>query len=44
MTEEIANELLDYAARKVEPLSRSAQEFVERTLGEDVPSYLTQGH
>jgi hypothetical protein len=38
VTEDIARELLDRAARAAEPLSRSAQAFVEWATGEDAPA------
>jgi hypothetical protein len=38
VTEDIARELMDRAARAAEPLSWSAQAFVEWATGEDVPA------
>ena len=37
VTEDIAREMLDLARRKAEPLSKSAQAFVEWATGDDVP-------
>jgi hypothetical protein len=39
VTEDIARELLDDPA-KGEPLTRSAQDFIERNLDEDIPPVL----
>jgi hypothetical protein len=44
VTEDIAKDILDYALRKAEQLSQSAQEFVERVLDEDVPERVSAGH
>ena len=40
-TEDIANEIMDHALRKTEQLSRSAQEFVERVLKQDVSARIS---
>ena len=40
ITEDIAREILERAARKAEPLSKAAQAFVEWTTREDVPAML----
>src|SRR5215212_3198172 len=37
VTEDIAREMLDIAHRNAEPLSKSAQAFVEWATGEEVP-------
>ena len=37
VTEDIAREMIEQASRKVEPLSKSAQAFVEWATGEEVP-------
>ena len=44
VTEDIANEIMDHALRKAEHLSRSAQEFVERVLKQDVPDCISAGY
>ena len=44
VTEDIANEIMDHALRKAEHLSRSAQEFVERMLKQDVPARISAGY
>jgi hypothetical protein len=40
VTEDIAREILDIAHRKAEPLSKSAQAFVEWATGDEVPANL----
>ena len=40
VTEDIAREILDLAHRKAEPLSKSAQAFVEWATGDEVPANL----
>jgi hypothetical protein len=40
ITEDIGREIVDRAARAYEPLSQSAQSFVEWATGEDVPLML----
>ena len=40
VTEDIAREILDHAHRKAEPLSKSAQAFVEWATGDEVPANL----
>src|SRR3954466_4571048 len=40
ITEDIAREIVERAARKVEPLSKGAQQFVEWATGEEVPAML----
>jgi hypothetical protein len=40
VTEEIAREMLEQASRKAEPLSKSAQAFVEWATGEEVTANL----
>jgi hypothetical protein len=42
ITEDIGREILERAARAYEPLSGSAQPFVERATGEDVPELRTE--
>jgi hypothetical protein len=37
VTEEIARELVDIAIQTGEPLTRSARQFVERVLDEQIP-------
>ena len=44
VTEDIANEILDIALREGEPLSRPAQEFVERVLDADIPKAVLAGN
>ena len=41
ITEDIAREIVDRAARKAELLSKGAQQFVEWAMGEDVAAALT---
>ena len=43
-TEDIANDIVHHALRKAEQLSRSAQEFVERVLKQDVPAHISSGY
>jgi hypothetical protein len=43
VTDEIAKEIVERAFRKGEQLSRSAHEFVERVLHEDVPVSIAAG-
>ena len=43
-TEDIANDIMHHALRKAEQLSRSAQEFVERVLKQDVPARISAGY
>jgi hypothetical protein len=43
-TEDIAKDILDHALRKTEQLSRSAQEFIERVLKQDVPAGISARH
>jgi len=43
-TEDIANDIMHHALRKAEQLSRSAQEFVERMLKQDVPARISAGY
>jgi hypothetical protein len=40
ITEDIAREIVECAARKAEPLSKAAQAFVEWATGNDVPANL----
>ena len=40
VSEDIAREMVDQASRKREPLSKSAQAFVEWATGEEVPANL----
>ena len=40
VTEDIAREMLDQAHRRAEPLSKSAQAFVEWATGDEVPANL----
>ena len=40
ITEDIAREIVERAARKAEPLSKGAQAFVEWATGQDVPASL----
>ena len=40
VTEDIAREMLDRAHRRAEPLSKSAQAFVEWATGDEVPANL----
>jgi hypothetical protein len=44
VTEQIARELVDNALRSGEPLTRSAQTFVERVTDEDIPLAAIEGH
>src|SRR6476661_5991252 len=37
VTEDVAREMLDRAARKIEPLTESAVSFIEWATGDDVP-------
>ena len=40
VTEDIAREMIDQASRKAQPLSATAQAFVEWATGENVPTHL----
>jgi hypothetical protein len=42
ITEDIARDILERAARKAEPLSKGVQDFVEWTTGESVPANLIE--
>jgi hypothetical protein len=40
ITEDIAREIVERAARKAEPLSKGAQQFAEWATGDDIPAGL----
>ena len=40
ITEDIAREIVDRAARKGEPLSKGVRDFVEWSTGENIPAAL----